>query len=61
MANRTDPDKHAEQMREGAKLRYAAKAELIRRHRAEYDEIYAELAQGSNITPQPDKFKGKVQ
>jgi hypothetical protein len=59
MAERSDPDKHADQMNRGAKARYAARAELIRRHRAEYDQIYAELAAKAGVTPHPDKFKGK--
>jgi hypothetical protein len=57
MPNRRDPDKHADQMRRGAKARNDARAELVRRHRAEYDAIYAELASANGVTPQPDKFK----
>jgi hypothetical protein len=59
--NRTDPDKHADQMRRGAKARNDARAELVRRHRAEYDEIHAEMAAKHDVKPHPEKFKSVAQ
>lgn len=61
MPNRRDPDKHQDQMNRGAKARYAARAELMKRHRDEYDAIYAEIAPSYGVAPQPDKFKPTTQ
>lgn len=49
--NRRDPEKHKEQMRRGAKARNEARNELIRRHPAEYLEIYTEIATKYGVTP----------
>lgn len=55
--NRRDPEKHKDQMVRGAKARNLARSELVRRHRAEYDEIYAAIALENGVTPQPNKFR----
>jgi len=57
MVQRTDEEAHRDQMRRGNKARADARAELVRRHRAEYDEIHAQFAAEQGITPHPTKFK----
>ena len=56
--NRRDPEKHRDQMRRGGKARNEARAELVRRHREEYDEIYAEIAEIYGVKPDPKKLSG---
>lgn len=53
MANRTDPEKHKEQVRAANRARYRATQRLISEHQLRFDELYAEEASREGVTPSP--------
>lgn len=53
MANRTDPDKHREQVRAANRARYRATQRLVDEHQMRFDELYAEEAGREGVQPKP--------
>lgn len=49
--NRSDPDKHKEQMRRASQARYAATRRLQAAHPAEWAALYEEEAHARGVTP----------
>ena len=49
--NRSDPDKHKEQMRRASQARYAATRRLQAAHPAEWASLYEEEARLRGVTP----------
>lgn len=53
MANRTDPEKHKEQVRSANRARYRATQRLISENQMRFDELYAEEASVEGVQPKP--------
>lgn len=52
-AVRTDPERHKAQVRAANRARHRATRELIDRHRAEWDALYAREAAKEGVEPKP--------
>lgn len=53
--NRSDVEKHKDQVRRGNQARYEARNELIRRHPEEYAKIYTVIAAEYGVTAKVKK------
>lgn len=53
MANRTDPERHAGQVRAANRARYRATKDLISEYQDRFDELYAMHARAEGVTPAP--------
>lgn len=53
MTNRTDPEKHREQVRAANRARYRATQILISENQPRFDALYAQEASREGVTPAP--------
>ena len=53
MANRTDPERHAAQVRAANRARYRATRDLISENQERFDALYAKHAKREGVTPTP--------
>jgi hypothetical protein len=53
MSQRTDPQKHREQVQAANRARHRATKRLIEKHRDEWDALYAHEAEKEGVTPKP--------